>query len=343
MPADAAPGRKAADAAEAAVKLSDIPIDSTRAPEGPGPSLAALWQGQAGLWTRHHLTQRLEGAAQYAFYHGVRPFPPEFPAALGRMLGPVAGYIDRNRSYVAHMNRAIPRIRPDLDAAGQQALLARWWRNIGITHALFPSHEKLARPARVTVQGAERFAEADRLGNTIYLLVHLGSWEMLSHIFTRHHERPWVGIYQPQMSRFQNRLIFAGRRRHRFYVFPPSTQLPRRLIKLIEGGCNGAFFIDEVSEGQSRFPLWGRAVPSGSNVAFSLKLAHRLGARLQPGYLLREPQGRSSVHLLEPFSARTDLPRDVFVRRTTRTLSALFEPIIAEHLDQWYMLKELRL
>ncbi|MEL6236925.1 MAG: hypothetical protein AAFR46_21225, partial [Pseudomonadota bacterium] len=135
------------------MKLSDIPIDSTRAPEGPGPSLAALWQGQAGLWTRHHLTQRLEGAAQYAFYHGVRPFPPEFPAALGRMLGPVAGYIDRNRSYVAHMNRAIPRIRPDLDAAGQQALLARWWRNIGITHALFPSHEKLARPARVTVQG----------------------------------------------------------------------------------------------------------------------------------------------------------------------------------------------
>ncbi|MEM9047624.1 MAG: hypothetical protein AAGC92_02790 [Pseudomonadota bacterium] len=325
------------------MRLSDIPIEATRIQEFPGPPLSALWRGDAARWLRHHVTQPLEGAAQYGFYYLARPLPPEFPAALGQLIGPMAGYLDRKRPYVAQMRRAIGIIRPDLDAAGRAQMLDAWWRNTGISHAQFPTHKALSAPGRLTVHGAARFAEGDRLGNTFYLMVHMGSWEIMSHITTRYHSREMIGIYEPQQSRFQNRLVYAGRKRYNYYVFPPSTQLPRLMIKLFQGGCNGCFFIDEKSAGQSRFPLWGRGVPKTGNVIFLLKLAHKLGARLQPAYLRRESPGRSALHLLDPIPVRSDLPRDVFVRRTVRELSALFEPVIAANLAQWYMLKEMRM
>lgn len=324
------------------MRLSDIPIEATRAPEPPAPPLSALWTGGAGGWTRYHLTDRLEGWAQIAAYHLMRPLPPAIPAAIGRTLGPVAGWIDRRRPYVEYMRRAIRHIRPDLDPPAQAALLAEWWRDAGITHAQYPVLETLGGPSRLTIHGAERLAEADARGRTFFLMVHLGSWELMAQIIARHLRRDVAAVYQPQPSRYQNRLIHAGRRRHGIYAFPPSRLLPRTLIPLIEGGANAVFFVDEVSEERCKFPLWGRPVPQRSNLVFALRLAHRTGARLQPCHMLREGPGRASFHLLDPVEPAPGTDRDRWVRRTARSLSAVFEPVIAANLAQWYMLKDMR-
>ncbi|RMH45681.1 MAG: hypothetical protein D6686_17105 [Alphaproteobacteria bacterium] len=324
------------------MRLEDIPFEATRAPEPPAPPLSALWRGQARDWLRFHLADRIEGLAQVALYHALRPMPPELAAALGRGLGPVVGWLDRRRPYVEYMRRAIRLIRPDLDAAGQAALLAEWWRQTGMTHALYPVLEKLAAPGRLTIHGAERLRLADERGGTFFLMVHLGSWELIADVAVAHLRRPVFGVYEPQPSRFQNRLIFAGRRRRGVRVFPPSRTLPMLMIRLIRAGSNACFFIDEVRRGQCRFPLWGAPVPERANLVFALRLAHRLGARLQPGYVLRTAPGRAEFHLMEPIEPGAPADPDAFVRQHARRLSALFEPVIAAHLEQWYMLKDMR-
>jgi KDO2-lipid IV(A) lauroyltransferase len=326
------------------VRLEEVAIELTRAPEPPAPPLAALWRGGAAAWLGYHVADRLEGWGQVALFHILRHLPPEAAAATGRGLAPIAAWRDRNRVWVAQMRRTAARIRPDLDAAGLDALLAAWWRQAGMSHALYPCLNALARPGRLTVHGAERLAAvAADPRPTIYLCVHLGSWELIIDVMAGRLPRPAFVIYQPQPSRFQNRLIWRRRTDLGVYAFPPSRTLPRLILALIEGGTDAVIFIDEVSEGRSKFPLWGRPLPDHCNLSFALKLAHRTGARLQPCHFLREGPGRASFHLLPPIESPPEPDRDGWVRRTALALDALFAPPIRAHAEQWYMLKDARL
>lgn len=325
------------------MRVEDIPLSACRAPEPPAPPLSDLWRGRAQGWWRFHLLHRLSGAAIWALFHVMRPLPPEVAAALGRRLGAVNGWIDRKRPYQRHMHRAVAMIRPDLDEAGREALLAAWWRQAGTTEALYPVLHKLARPARFVVHGAERLAAAEADPRpTFHLLVHLGSWELLGDMAGRHVHRPSFGIYEPQPNRFENRLVHRLRAAKGQRAFPPSPLLPRLMYMLIKGGANPALFIDEVSEGRCKFPLWGGPLPEKCNLMFLLRLAFRTGARLQPAHFLRDGPGRASLHLLAPVEPRPDLTEDAYVAETARALSAAFEPVIAANLSQWYMLKDMR-
>ncbi len=325
------------------MRLEDVPLEVTRAPEPPAPPISDLWRGRARGWLRYHVQDRAEGWSQLAFARLVAPLPPEAPAALGRALGAITARIDEGRPFVGHMRRAIAIIRPDLDEAGREALLASWWRNVGMTHALFPALDAIARPGRFTVHGKDKLAAADADPRpTMYLLVHLGNWELLRNVAVDHVSRPSFGIYEPQPNRFQNRLVFEGRSAKGMRVFPPSRTLPKMMLGLMRGGCNPALFIDEVSDGRCKFPLWGRELPSRSNVVTFLHLAHRTGARVQPAHFLRDAPGRASLHVLETIEPSPDQPRDAYVAETALRLNAIFEPVIAANLDQWYMLKDMR-
>jgi lauroyl/myristoyl acyltransferase len=325
------------------MRLEDIPIETTRAPEPPGPPLSALWSGGAKGWLQHHVTDRIEGWAQIALYQAMRPLPPEIPAAVGRLIGPIAGHIDRKRPYVEYMRRGLRLIRPDLGDTERAALLASWWRHSGTTHAQYPVLDRMAVPGRLTIHNPERLAAVDADGPpTFFLLVHLANFEMFTNVAQQHIRRPGFAVYSPQPNRYQNRLIYWRRKAKGLYAFPPSRLLPRTLLPLVRGGACGVFFIDEVSEGRCKFPLWGGPVPEHSNLIFALKLAHATGARLQPCHFLRTAPGRVGFHLLDPIEPGGPADRDTWVRQRARQLSAMFEPPIAAHPDQWYMLKDMR-
>ena len=321
----------------------DDPMAATAAPEPPAPPLSALWRGAARDWTRFHLTDRAQGAAEGALFALLRHAPPEWAAAAGRALGALAGRIDGRRPYVGHMRRALALIRPDLDPPAREVLLARWWREAGTTLAQFPTLDRLGARDRLAVHGAERIAPAETSPHpTIYVMVHLGNWELIGQFWRHRLTRPTFGIWQPEPNRFRNRLVHRARLRLGTPVFPPSRHLPRRLLAMLRAGANPGLFVDEVSEGRCKFPLWGRPAPERCNLILTLRLAHATGARLQPAHFLRDGPGRASFHLLDPLEPRPDLDRDAYVETMARALSAAFEPRIAAHVDQWYMLKDMR-
>lgn len=325
------------------MKVTDIPLSATAAPEPPAPPLSALWRGGAQGWWRHHVADRAQGLAEGALFAALRHASPETAAALGVRLGALIGRLDEGRPFTGHMRRAIALIRPDLDQAGREALMARWWRQSGTTLAQFPVLDRLAAPDRLTIHGVERFraAEADPRP-AILVLVHLGNWELLGPMGAAHMRRPTFGFWQPEPNRFRNRLVHRQRARLGMRVLPPSFSLPLMAAALLRGGAMPALFVDEVSEDRCKFPLWGRPIPEKCNLILTLLLAHKTGARLLPAHFLRDAPGRASFHLLDPIEPRPDLSRDAYVQTMAQALSAAFEPRIAAHLDQWYMLKDMR-
>jgi KDO2-lipid IV(A) lauroyltransferase len=326
------------------MRLEDVPPEVTLAPEPPVPPLADLWRGRARGWLRYHVAERVAGNAEVLLYRLFQRLHPAPVAWIGRRLGRLVGILHRNRPYMAHVRRAIRLIRPGITPAETEALIAEWWRQTGTSHALFPVLRHLAGPERLRIVGAERIAEAEADPRaTFFLMVHLGSWELIGHAYVRHYRRPGFAIWQPQPSRYQNRLIAAERLDFGIRAFRPHPLLPKILVPLVEAGTHAALFIDEVSEARCKFPLWGGPLPKSSNLLFSLRLAHRAGARLQPCHFVREGGWRHALHLLEPVVPPGELPREDWVAWAARALSERFEPVIRAHLPQWYMLKDMRL
>ncbi|WP_118135229.1 lysophospholipid acyltransferase family protein [Oceanicella sp. SM1341] len=331
------------------MKLEDVPFEETAPPPVPVPGLAAFRAGGAErkAFFRYHLSDRFFGLLQFAGFHALSVLPPKAAAAIGAPMGRLVARLDWNRPYVEFMRRGIIRIRPELkgDREGQDRVLRAWFRNAGIVHAQFACTHSLVTPERLTVHNREIVEEAKATGKPVFIvLVHLGNWEAVGVGMRAVKLGEGFGIYEPQPNRYQNRLIYRLRKRHNLYAFPPTRKLPVLLGKLAcEGGVNAALFLDEVRDGQSTFPYFGRPVQASSNMRFVLKLAARAEARLVPCHFVREGVDRNSIRALAHLPPPPPRATTEEMEETARALSAIFEPAVREHLEQWYMLKDMRL
>ncbi|WP_170317667.1 lysophospholipid acyltransferase family protein [Paroceanicella profunda] len=330
------------------MKVTDVPFERTSPPPVRAPGLADFRAGGAArrAFLRYHVTDRLTGVAQVGLYHVLSVLPPAAAAAIGATLGGLVARLDWNRPYVEFMRRGMVRIRPELkgDRAGQDRLLRAWFRNAGIVRAHYPCIRKLVTPERLTVHNREIMEEAKATGKPVYLvLVHLGNWEAAGLGAGVLQLGTFFGIYEPQPNRYQNRLIYRLRRRHRLHAFPPDRHLPALLRRFAcQGGENAVLFLDEVRDAENAFPLFGRPVKASSNLRFVLKLAALAEARVVPCHFVREGAGHISLRLLAhlpPPARSTNAEADA----TGHVLSGLFEAAIRENLEQWYMLKDMRL
>lgn len=323
--------------------FADVDFDETRAPEPAPPPLSALWRGEAASWARHHLVERAQGAALTAAYRLCTRAGPERAAALGAALGGLAARRDRQRPYAATVREGIARIRPDLDPAAQEALAQRWWRECGATQAQFGLTEAFLGPERLDIEGeAHLDAIAAEPRPTFFLALHLANWEVVGGVLNRRFENRVFSTYDPAPSRHANRLVFELRARNGIHVFPRAPTLARRAVTLVRRGALPLFYVDETAEGRTRFPLFGRKYDPRCNLGFALRLAHRLGARLQPCHVARPTPGRLRLSFLEPVELDPEAPEAAATRRAARRLSARFEPRVAADLAQWYTLHTCR-
>lgn len=333
--------------------LRDVDFEDTHAPEQAAPPLRDLFAGaemRAG-WIRYHVAERLLGWLQVTLVVIFRNLPLSWVERVGRALGPVVGYLDRNRPYIGHMRRAVALIRGSDNASNDcgdglhdaNAVLRAWWPNTGAVYAQFAANEALGR--RLELRGREPIDAALAQGRQVIILsMHIANWELIgalaSHLFP---PLSFVGSYEPQPNRYQNRLVSAARRREGLYAFPSSPGLARQLHGfVVKRGLHMVIMGDEVTDGKNQFPLFGRPPPPRGNLCFALRLAHRTQALLVPAYFEREAPDRPVAHLLPPLDLDTDLSSEAYVAAGIDAANAVFEPLVRDRLEEWYMLQAVR-
>ena len=328
-------------------RLSDIPFSETRPAEPPAPPISDLWS-QDPVRKRaarlHWIWHPFDGWLNTIAHHGLAALPASYVSGFGARLAPLAFWRYRRRVFAKRIARNFAALTPGRwqDDEDKNAGLLRWWRNIGRSNAEFSIVNRLWREGRIEVAGLEHLEAAKaRGGPVLFTSVHLATWEA---VFVAIHEGfagPSIGPFQPEPSRFTNRIVYGLRKARNQYLFPPGQRSAFHLRRLLAAGeASMTIFIDEVRDRQVHFPCFGRRMPEAGNAVVAIKLANATGGTLVPVYLHRLDGARFRLTIRPPLErAGKTYP----VAETVAALNAIFEPLVLANIEEWYMLSEVRL
>jgi KDO2-lipid IV(A) lauroyltransferase len=184
--------------------------------------------------------------------------------------------------------------------------------------------------------GWEYFLEAQKQGRGVLLLTpHLGNWEFgapwlarqgvaLQVITMAEPTDDFTKLRQASRARWNIETIVIGEDPFAFL----------EVIKRLDRGATVALLVDRPPAATAvTVELFGQ--PFAASIA-AAELARASGCVLLPVYLPRANQAYSA-HVLPAIPYDRGTLRDRAVRqRLTQQIISVFEPVIREHLDQWY-------
>lgn len=342
-----------------ALSLADISWEDTRAAEPEAPPLRNLLSADTELRTaafKYWISETLQGRANMTLNRLLSLLPPSVASATGYRLSGLSMHRYRKRIFAGRIARNLRMLAPlSPHSTDEAALLRRWWGNTGRSVAEFSVANRIWPEGHVEVIGRETLEKAKATGKPlIFVSVHLASWEAQAAAMHQGLAGPTIGTFEPEGSRHSNRMIFRLRKERNHVLLPPGPKSGRQVHGLItSGACNATIFIDEVRDRQTHLPAFGRPLPDKGNAVMIAKLANASGALLVPIFMVRKDpaEGKKSPHfrltILPPLEPQPGIEKGRTVpypvAHTIRRIDALFEPIVLAHLDQWYMLQELRL
>ncbi|WP_269582346.1 lysophospholipid acyltransferase family protein [Roseibium sp. Sym1] len=330
------------------LRLEDIAFDETLSPEPAAPPVRDLVAGipeQRRAARIHWLRHTKDGLFNTVFHQVLRHFPCGFVSGFGPVLVPFLRWSYRDKIFPKRISRNLSALTPDRwpNKDVEAKALDRFWKNVARTIAEFCIVNKLWRTSRIEVEGLEHLDSVRNSGRpVIFTSMHLATWEAL---FVAIHDGlagPSIGPFQPEPNRFKNRIIHAIRRERNQFLFPPGQRSAYRLHRLMASGrYSMTIFIDEVRDKQVHLPCFGRLAPNKGNAIAAIKIANACGGTLLPTYLVRTGPARFRMIILPPIERQDEAGYDV--PGTVSALNDVFEPIVLENIEQWYMLSELRL
>jgi lauroyl/myristoyl acyltransferase len=331
------------------VRLEDIPFEETMADEPSAPSFREVFEEEKQrretarrYWFRH----TKDGLINTAFHNLLKLLPCRFASDFGKALVPLARWSYRDKIFPKRIARNFKALTPTrwTNEVDEQEGLDRWWINIGRTISEYCVLNRFWKEGRIEVEGMEHYEAAYRQGGPpIFATVHLGTWEAVLASINEGIAGPNIATYQPESNRFKNRIVHAIRKKRNQYVFPPGQRSAFHLHRLMKTGQYSlTIFIDEVRDNQIHLPLFGRKVPDKGNAVVAVKLANVSGGNLMPTYLTRLGPSRFRLTIL-PALQRPESQSTYDIGGTVQALNDVLEPIILDHLEEWYMLGELRL
>ncbi|WP_417693136.1 lysophospholipid acyltransferase family protein [Roseibium sp.] len=358
------------------LRLSDIPFSETYPAEPPVPPIAEIFSSDKGkqhtarlFWISH----TLQGLANTALYQVLASLRPSIASTIGSLIADPTRWRYRDRIFARRIRENISKLRAyaherrltdtgvshDFGPSNDDEAHKSWWRNISRTLAEFSIVNRLIWDRSIRVVGEENLMSARASGRPlVFTSVHLATWEVVIAATHIGPHGPSIGPFQPEPNRFSNRIVYLQRKARNQYLFPPGRKSAFRLSRLLQAGAASIIiFIDEVRQHQIHFPFFGRPAPSAGNGVVAIKLANSAGGLIVPIYLRRTkgvrfelvilpalyPDAQSSGRpTIAPERART-APQTYDIAETLTRLNDLYEPIILENVEQWYMLSELRL
>lgn len=196
---------------------------------------------------------------------------------------------------------------------------------------------------RVAVAGLENLNAARASGRPrIYIGVHLGNWELIGpKLFSLGEDA--VQFIQPPANRFTRRIAERARRRYRDRLLPPGPASAQRAYRALKAGRVLVMFVDEFIRGRVQAPAFGRPISLDGNIANAVRLALLSNAVILPVYLLRCSGARFCLNISPPIEIEPTGQHKADIEHNVQKIEAIIAPIVSAHLEQWFMLHELRL
>nr|WP_319514081.1 lysophospholipid acyltransferase family protein [uncultured Cohaesibacter sp.] len=330
--------------------LHDIPFKETQSPEPEGPPLswAVSVEGKKrSVWRQFWLIDPILGGLNYVTHHSLRLMSLSACSHFGALIAPLARARFANANFAQRLLKNVKLLRPDLAASeqGTNELLSNWWTNTGRVFAEFSKTSQHSQDGKIELVGAEHFHTVQAQGKqVIFLSVHVGHWEAQVSALHQTLGVEVTGPFQPEPSRFTNRLIHNLRKRRGQYLFPPGRKSGIRLHRILAANeACGIFYVDDVRDNQVHLPLFGRPAPTKGNAVAAIKLAKATNAELIPVFMIRTQGANYQLKFLPPINQANSGNRKADIETTIKRINSAIEPIILKHIDQWYMLADLRL
>jgi KDO2-lipid IV(A) lauroyltransferase len=309
------------------------------------PALAWMFgdPDQRAAWRRYWVDDTIFGALSTLTHWLFKLLPVDACSAVGAWIGQELG----RRRYRVGTRRArdnYARLRPDVtDPAEVAAAVERMWRNLGRSMVEFSAMPRLHRGDRVAVVGAEHLAAARATNRPrIFLLLHLGAWELIGPMLLREGESG-RHMYQPLTNRFERRIAERVRRPFRHLMISPGTGEARQAIRALSRDKGVIILgVDEYIRGRVQAPAFGREISPQANLFSAARLALMSDAVLAPAYVLRTKGAHFVLHIGAPFRPVRTGDRAADLQATAAAIDGAITPIVVANLDQWFMLHHLR-
>jgi Kdo2-lipid IVA lauroyltransferase/acyltransferase len=246
----------------------------------------------------------------------------------------------------ARARKAWIRLRPaESDPASVDAAMRRLWRCISRTMAEYSVIDRFWDAGRISVEGVEHLHAARAAGKPMLITpVHLGNWE-IGLVSAGKLGLAGSGIYMPLENRFDMRLAIKTRNRYNQGQVPaffgPGV-LQTALNELRERGGPFVIYVDEFIRGRVQAPAFGRPLRVEGNIGYAVRLAAMTNAALIPAYCVRlNDSAHFKLRFLPPIDLLQTGNRKADAVANIERLNAVIEPIVLEHLDQWYFLLDI--
>lgn len=307
--------------------------------------LLELWRDKKArkYWIRYWLKDPFWGSLDYVAHYALRYVPIGLNAKIGATLGALAGQYRFTKDH-ARVLKNLEMLRPDLNTNERLNIALAMWRNIGQAMAEYSVMDKLYKAKRVTLENEpylQPFIKSKQ--PIIFVFAHTGNWEVCGN-YVIDYGFDVMGLYKPVRSRFSRRIADKARERMGGVIKLIDTNAPNAMRLVCKHlAANGALWIaiDEAKNAQVNSPRFGRDLPlDDTNAAYAIRLARRYGATIIPVWNQRNPDVTFTVTIGEPFKVADN---DASTQEALIKLDALLETWLKAHLEQWYMLHELRL
>jgi len=278
---------------------------------------------------------RLLDAFEILQYQVFRRLPLGLAPRLARRSIPPA--IRRDRPWVVERAAAnLKRHRPQASDAQIEAGVAAFLENIANYVGETPTIGRHMRAGRIDLLDPDHAAERAKRTGVVALCLHTGNWEIMLEGLRA------LGISAACApvtweSPGQTWIINDLRRRNGLRYLATNRGGMRAAWQELHAGGILAVFVDEARKGRLMAPLFGRPPHGEGNLAVAAKLARRTHTPVALCYTTRLPDNRFRVF----FGPAIPLPEESKgLLDDVAFLNALIEPVILEHLEQWFWLDD---
>jgi KDO2-lipid IV(A) lauroyltransferase len=295
-------------------------------------------------FARYWILDPVVGAFTIAVFYLLRAMPIDWCSAIGGLIGVLIGRsFERAATRRARQNfvRLSPSPVGDEEA---DAVMTRLWSHVGRLFAETSIVDRLWEAGRIEVEGLHHLAAARDAGRPHLMMgLHLGTWEAFGAAMYAL-GFPGKFFYLPPRNRFQDRIARRARRGWG-KVLPMSVAGLREAYRtLVEERGAVVSWVDEFVRGRGVMaPLFGRPVPTRSNLSNAVRLGLTSGAALLPFYVERLNGARFRLTILPEVELTRSGDREADVIDNVHRIDRLITPIITQRLEQWFLLLYLRL
>jgi len=271
-----------------------------------------------------------------AFSLFISLLPEGFSLWMGRQLGRLVYYLDREHRKVALQNLHTA-FGQEKSEAELRTIAKTTFQNLGMMTIEFfriPRTDVEAFKKKVVVEGLDEAMELLKKERGILLLLsHFGNWELMG-LMSKVVGNPIIVIAKPMKNRYVDQFITRIRQAAGLEIIPPE-KASRKVIRALSENRAVGILIDQRAKRSEGVwaDFFGRKAPTTPGLAL---LALKTGAPVLPVFMIRNGFQKHRLLIKEPLELihTGNVKKDV--EANTQLINHTLELMIRQYPDQWF-------